>query len=57
MFGLSFGEIVVVGFLFAIVAGTPVLARVGGAVGELMAGYKKGARDDDERIRVRADDD
>ena len=57
MFGLSAGEIAVLLFLFALIAGAgklPALGeRLGAAVGRLVSGRRPARRSDDERITVR----
>jgi Sec-independent protein translocase protein TatA len=49
VFGLSGGEIAVILFLFAIIAAAGRMPRVGESIGEFLAGYRKGRRDDDDR--------
>lgn len=54
MFGLSASELGLVLFLFALIFASGKLPRVGEALGEYLAGYRRGMREDDERIEVRA---
>jgi Sec-independent protein translocase protein TatA len=56
VFGLSAGELVVLAFLFAIIAGAPRLPALGERLGELIGGFRRARRDEDRRIEVRPRD-
>jgi Sec-independent protein translocase protein TatA len=53
MFGLSTGELILVGMIVFLVFGWAWVPRLGGRIGALFGGVKEGMREDDERIVVR----
>lgn len=53
MFGLSFTEIALVVFLLAIIIGAGKVPQIGESIGAFVAGYRRGAREDDPGIEVR----
>jgi Sec-independent protein translocase protein TatA len=53
MFGLSAGELILVGMIVFLVFGWAWVPRIGERVGALFGGVKEGMREDDERIVVR----
>ena len=53
MFGLSTGELILVGMIVFLVFGWAWVPRIGERVGALFGGVKEGMREDDERIVVR----
>jgi Sec-independent protein translocase protein TatA len=53
MFGLSTGELILVGMIVFLVFGWAWVPRIGERIGALLGGVKEGLREDDERIVVR----
>ena len=53
MFGLSTGEMILVGMIVFLVFGWAWVPRLGERIGALFGGVKEGMREDDERIVVR----
>jgi len=53
VFGLSTGEMILVGMIVFLIFGWAWVPRIGERIGDLFSGVKKGMREDDERIVVK----
>ncbi|GAC1352814.1 MAG: hypothetical protein NVS3B20_22050 [Polyangiales bacterium] len=53
MFGLSWGELMVVGIIMVLIFGWSWVPRIGEGIGDLFSGVRKGMREDDARIEVK----